>query len=190
MTSRPAACRAGSGCGAGRCRLGLRGIQPVGGGVGISLAKPTGIRDQGWLSPPGFQHQHLVPGSALSRLASTEPAEPAPTTMKSAVRMFIPVPRFLAAWDGRILRAAGAHLPLVLAKAGTQFCVKRDARLRGHERKPRRYAACFCRFGEALEALALARHLDEQLVWFEALAAFCASFSHSATNFFVPIMSM
>ena len=29
-------------------------------GFWISLAKPTGIRDQGWLSRPGFQHQHPV----------------------------------------------------------------------------------------------------------------------------------
>ena len=31
----------------------------------------------------GFQQQHAVRGSALSRLASTQPAEPAPTMMKS-----------------------------------------------------------------------------------------------------------
>jgi hypothetical protein len=52
-------------------------------GLSISLAKPTGIHDQGWLSRPASSTSTLFRGSALSRLASTEPAEPAPTTMKS-----------------------------------------------------------------------------------------------------------
>src|SRR5579864_7523869 len=34
--------------------------------------------------PPASSSSTLVPGSAVSRLASTHPAEPAPTTMKSA----------------------------------------------------------------------------------------------------------
>src|SRR6185312_2320580 len=52
-------------------------------GLSISLAKPTGIHDQGWLSRPASSTSTLCRGSALSLLASTEPAEPAPTTMKS-----------------------------------------------------------------------------------------------------------
>jgi hypothetical protein len=82
MTSRPAACRAAPGCGAGRSpSSGSEEKSQFAAGFSISLAKPTGIRDQGWLSRPGFQHQHPCRGSALSRLARTEPAEPAPTTM-------------------------------------------------------------------------------------------------------------
>ncbi len=61
--------------------VGLRGVQPVGPGFWISLAKPTGIRDQGWLSRPASSTSTRCLGSALSRLARTDPAEPAPTTM-------------------------------------------------------------------------------------------------------------
>ena len=50
-------------------------------GFSISLANPTGMRDQGWLSRPASSTSTLYLASALNRLASTDPAEPAPTTM-------------------------------------------------------------------------------------------------------------
>jgi hypothetical protein len=50
-------------------------------GFSISLANPTGIRDQGWLSRPASRTSTRYLALALSRLASTEPADPAPTTM-------------------------------------------------------------------------------------------------------------
>jgi hypothetical protein len=64
-------------------------------GLSINLAKPTGIHDQGWLSRPASSTSTLCRGSALSRLASTEPAEPAPTTMKSKIGWSIFLPRGL-----------------------------------------------------------------------------------------------
>src|SRR5467141_1607354 len=48
-------------------------------GFSISFAKPTGIRDQGWLSLPASSTNTLCLRSALSRFASTDPADPAPT---------------------------------------------------------------------------------------------------------------
>ena len=50
-------------------------------GFSISLAKPTGIRDHGWLSLPASSTNTLCLPSALSRFASTDPADPAPTTI-------------------------------------------------------------------------------------------------------------
>src|SRR4051812_29670969 len=50
-------------------------------GFWINLAKPTGIRDQGWLSRPASSTSTRCLGSALSRLARADPAEPAPTNV-------------------------------------------------------------------------------------------------------------
>ncbi len=47
----------------------------------ISLAKPIGMRDQGWLSLPASSTNTLFLPSPLSRFASTDPADPAPTTI-------------------------------------------------------------------------------------------------------------
>ena len=50
-------------------------------GFSIRRAKPTGTRDHGWLSRPASSTSTLYLGSALRRLATTDPADPAPTTM-------------------------------------------------------------------------------------------------------------
>jgi hypothetical protein len=50
-------------------------------GLLISLAKPIGIWDQGWLAGPASSSSTLFLGSADSRFATTAPADPAPTTI-------------------------------------------------------------------------------------------------------------
>jgi hypothetical protein len=48
----------------------------------VSLVKPTGMWIRGDQSrPPASSSRTLVAGFALSRLATTQPAAPAPTTM-------------------------------------------------------------------------------------------------------------
>ncbi len=51
-------------------------------GMSIVLVKPAGIWIQMLLSlPPASSSRTVVFGSSVSRLASTQPAEPAPTMM-------------------------------------------------------------------------------------------------------------
>ena len=53
-------------------------------GLPIALVSAAGIRMKGDLSdPPASSSNTLLPGSADRRLASTQPADPAPTMMKS-----------------------------------------------------------------------------------------------------------
>src|SRR5690349_23823559 len=50
----------------------------------VILAKPAGRWKSGWRSdPPASMRSTLIDGSSLKRWASTQPAEPPPTMIKS-----------------------------------------------------------------------------------------------------------